>query len=88
MTHDKKREILADLNPSCLLLDGYEDALVGFTCPEISDPVAVYDKFKIFEILKNEMGCNAEEAEEFYSFNIAGSINRQGQYPIIIERFE
>ena len=56
-----------------LLLDGFDEAFVGVvTRFGIDEPVAVYDRDKIIEILMRE-GSSWEQAEEHFAFNIIGA---------------
>lgn len=53
-----------------LFCDGLEEALVG-TGKQFNQPVAVYSKAKVLEILQRDM--TEEEAQECFDFNIAGA---------------
>jgi len=66
------REQLADESPEILLLDEekFDDAIVGLSYKN-SGLVAVYDSYKIIEILNREMSY--AEAAEYYTYNIEGS---------------
>lgn len=66
------REQLADESPEILLLDEekFDEAIVGIVYSK-NVPVAVYDSYKIIEILNKEMSY--QEAAEYYSYNIEGS---------------
>lgn len=66
------REQLADESPEILLLDDekFDEAIVGIVYSK-NVPVAVYDSYKIIEILNKEMSY--QEAAEYYSYNIEGS---------------
>jgi len=56
-----------------LLLDGLDEAFVGvITRFGMDDPVAIYDRDKIIEILVRD-GSSWEEAEEHFGFNIIGA---------------
>ncbi len=66
------REQLADESPEILLLDEekFDEAIVGIVYSK-NVPVAVYDSYKIIEILNKEMSY--QEAAEYYSYNIEGA---------------
>ena len=66
------REQLADESPEILLLDEekFDDAIVGLSYKN-SGLVAVYDSYKIIEILNREMSY--AEAAEYYTYNTEGS---------------
>ena len=61
-------EILAE--EDCLTADGFDDALVGFTCG--ADLVAVYDVQKMIEILIME-GMEHDDAVEHLDYNVIGA---------------
>lgn len=61
-------EVLAE--EDCLTADGFDDALVGFTCG--ADLVAVYDVQKMIEILMME-GMEHDDAVEHLDYNVIGS---------------
>ena len=52
--------------------DGYERALVGFTCGW-GNTRAVYEWGKCIQILMNRDGMSYEDAVEFFDFNTAGA---------------
>jgi len=53
-----------------LFCDGLEEALIG-TGKQFNQPVAVYSKAKVLEILQRDM--SEEEAQEYFDFNITGA---------------
>lgn len=59
-------------NPEAEVLyaDGLEKALIG-SGYQFNTPLAVYSKKKVLDILEKEM--SAEEAIEFFEFNIQGA---------------
>lgn len=65
------------------LADGLDEAFIGVT--EDEPPRAVYDSQKVISILIRD-GMTYDEAQEFYSFNIAGA-NIGPQTPIFINRY-
>lgn len=54
--------------------DGFDDAFVTITRPWQTQriPVAVYSREKCIDILI-EGGCDREEAEEYFEFNVSGA---------------
>lgn len=62
-----------------LIPDGYPEAFLGVHRTEEEDekgePVvrAVYDEAKILQVLRERDGMSAEEAVEFFEFNVAGA---------------
>ena len=66
-----KEELMKVLEEEeCLTADGFDDALVGFTCgPSM---VAVYDIQAMIRTLMKE-GMSAEDAVEHLDYNVIGS---------------
>lgn len=64
------REQLADIDPELLLMDGFDEAVVGIVCVFGQEPVVLYDRERVIALLM-EMGMDREGAEEFHSFNQA-----------------
>lgn len=65
-------ETMPDRNPDALFMDGLDNAIIGIGQQFTHNPVVVYDKGKIIEVLQS-WGMGEEEAEEYFSFNIQGS---------------
>jgi hypothetical protein len=78
---------LEQINPNAVLIDGYQDCLVGITTADNSDnPVAVYSTLCIINKLMRTEAMDYDEANEYYSYNIAGSY--MGQHsPLYIASF-
>ena len=62
-----------ELPEDALILDGYDDCIVG-TCERFgfSEVVVAYDYNKVIKKLMDE-GMTDEEAQEFFDFNIIGA---------------
>ncbi len=71
MTTAEIRERLSEENPEAILLDGYDEALLGLGQRGPGQVLAVYSVKRIKEALCRDM--DEEEADEFFSFNIAGA---------------
>jgi hypothetical protein len=71
MTPTEIIDELAELNPSAVLWDGFDEALIGIGERCCMEHVAVYDRDKMIEILMEDM--SEEEAIEYYEFNILGA---------------
>lgn len=95
------RKEIAEINPEALLLDGFDEAIIGMAERINLGPVVAYDVEKIIEILANDMevddddledGQSIEEAKvsmayEYFYFNIQGAW--MGDYtPIFISKLE
>jgi hypothetical protein len=69
----KKDKLFAEFDTDELLvMDGYDDCIVGIVERLGQDPIVCYDKEKILNNLKKD-GMNEEEAEEFFYFNQLGA---------------
>lgn len=56
-----------------LLCDGLEKAFLGLCYRFGQEPIAVYDKDRIIRIFMERDGMTAEDAEEFFEFNVIGA---------------
>jgi hypothetical protein len=66
-----------------VLLDGFEDSIIGITEEFGNGRRILYSKDKILQTLM-EMGMTHSEAEEYYDFNILGLYVSE-QNPIFLE---
>jgi hypothetical protein len=93
------REEIAEINPDALLLDGFDEAIIGMAERINLGPVVAYDVEKIIEILANDMEVENDDLEdgqsiedmkismayEYFYFNIQGAW--MGDYtPIFISK--
>lgn len=62
---------LAEINPDALLIEQFEEALMGVVSMFGKGPLALYDKNKIISILMKDM--SEEEAFEYFEYNIIGA---------------
>ena len=69
----EKFEELSALNPDALLVDGLNEAVIGFGHQFTNAPVAIYDYDKCIEIYMRDNGWDYEEAMEWMSFNVIGA---------------
>lgn len=67
------REEIAEINPEALLLDGFDEAIIGMAERINLGPVVAYDVEKILEIMIERDEMTYEEAMEFFDFNIQGA---------------
>ena len=56
-----------------ILLDGFEEALLGYATRFDNLCVAAYDKNRCLQILMNRNGMDECEAEEFFDYNVIGA---------------
>lgn len=54
-----------------VLLDGFDEAIIGVAAIAGQEDLVVYDVEKIIEILARDMP--EEDAVEYYNFNVAGA---------------
>ena len=74
---------LEEMDESLLLMDGLDEALIGYS-KAMNEPIkAVYSYEKIIDVFVNRDGMEFEEAEEFVSFNILGAYVGE-QTPIVV----
>lgn len=72
-------ENLLDEEDEILFMDGFDEAIVGLgTRFGITEPIVVYDKNKVIEILMNDMESEDEDdsytmALEYFEYNIIGA---------------
>ena len=65
-----ERSMLNEYAEGAILLDGFDDCILGISEQFGEDVRVVYSKEKILDKLSEEM--TVEEAVEFYEFNILG----------------
>lgn len=77
------RELLAELGEDVLLMDGFDDAIIGYS-QRINDPIlAVYSWDLMVKVLMERDGMSDEEAMEYIDFNCLGAWVGE-QTPIIV----
>lgn len=87
------REDISDINPEALLVDGFDEAIIGMAERINLGPVVAYDVDKIIEILAKDMDSELDEdtktsmAYEYFEFNILGAWVGDNT-PIFINKIE
>ena len=72
-TREQLTENFKDIDEEALLMDGFDEACIGFS-QRINEPVlAVYSYDKMVEVLMTRDGMDDEEAMEFIEFNCVGA---------------
>jgi hypothetical protein len=66
-------EQVAEYNEEALLIDGFDEALMGVAERINLTPVAAYNVDKILEILIERDGMTSDEALEYFEYNIIGA---------------
>lgn len=72
MSPDEIIDHVCDLNPKAVLVDGFNDCIVGFASRIGIDPVVAYDIDAVLDKLVAQ-GMSEEEAIEHFDFNIIGA---------------
>jgi hypothetical protein len=72
-TREELTEHFKEIDEDTLLMDGFDDACIGYS-QRINEPVlAVYSYEKMIEVLMTRDGMDDEEAMEFIEFNCVGA---------------
>lgn len=84
---ERINEILLQQDENALLMDGFDEALLGFS-QRINEPLlAVYSYSKMMDLLMERDGMTDEEAMEYIDYNCVGSWVGE-QTPIIVMPLE
>jgi hypothetical protein len=95
------RDDIAEINPEALLLDGFDEAIIGMAERINLGPIIAYDVEKIIEILANDMEVEEDDLEdgqsiedlkismayEYFYFNIQGAWMGENT-PIFISKLQ
>ena len=66
------REQIADINPNLLLMDGFDDCILGVGTRFGSESFVIYDYDRVIAKLQSH-GMTYDEAVEYHEFNQLGS---------------
>lgn len=80
------RDELAEIDPDLLLMDGFDDCIIGICESFGSLPVVAYDYDKVLANLQAS-GMTYEEAVEYHEFNQLGAYVGE-RTPVFIRRIE
>ena len=80
------KEELEAINPSALLADGFDNALVGWGHQASREPVAISNYDKCVEILVKE-GSSEEDAIEWMEYNVVSAWYGENT-PIFMRQFD
>jgi hypothetical protein len=86
MTHAEKVEQLAAINPDALMLDGFDEALVGIAFRNGQPALAVYDYDACIRVLMAQ-GLSQDAAVETFEFNTMGAWMGP-MTPLVLHRFD
>ena len=70
------KEILIDENPNAMLVDDFDNALIGISRRCGQPALAVYSVTKCLDILQEDMGY--DEAVEYFEFNVLNAWHGDG----------
>lgn len=73
MESNPKRDHIAEIDDQILLIDGFDDAIIGLSRRINEETLAVYSYEKIIETLMERDGLEFEDAVEYTEFNIIGA---------------
>ena len=66
------KTLIEELYPDAMLMDGYDECIVGAVERFGMNPIICYDKNKIIKSLETD-GMSNEEANEWFEFNQIGA---------------
>ena len=72
MTRSELQKRLEATDLTILLAEGFDDAFMGVVTRCGQPSIAIYDRAKCAEILRQQ-GMTAEDAEEYLDFNVTGA---------------
>jgi len=81
---EKLKEFLMSFEGEIVILDGYDDALIGIADLMNLGFVAVYSSSEIIKIMMEKDSMDLDTAEEFFYYNIKGSYIGE-KTPIFVE---
>lgn len=81
------REDISEINPEALLIDGFDEAIIGMAERINLGPVVAYDIQTILKIMIERDEMTYEEAIEYFEFNILGAWAGDNT-PIFINKIE
>lgn len=72
-SRDEIDEALIEMDESALLMDGFDEAFIGFS-RRVNEPLlAVYSWEKMVDVLIKRDGMDYEEAVEYIDYNVIGA---------------
>jgi hypothetical protein len=87
MNREQINQYLENFGESALLMDGFDEACIGFS-QRINEPMlAVYSYLKMVDTLIERDGMDYEEATEYIDYNCLGAWIGE-QTPIIVMPIE
>jgi hypothetical protein len=62
-----------EINPDAIIVDGFNDAIIGLAERINLGPVVAYDVDKMIDIMIERDGMTYEDAIEYFDYNILGA---------------
>lgn len=62
-----------EINPDAIIVDGFNDAIIGLAERINLGPVVAYDVDKMLDIMVERDGMTYEDAVEYFDYNILGA---------------
>tara|TARA_B100000287_G_scaffold358405_1_gene350070 strand:+ start:558 stop:824 length:267 start_codon:yes stop_codon:yes gene_type:complete len=87
MTGNKTVEEIAKINPSALVCEGFDEAIIGWGAQHGSEPVIIYDYLACLKVLMRDNDWDMDEAGEWMEYNVVNSYAGKGT-PIFMLRGE
>lgn len=87
MTGEEKRKFLDEEEDHVLVMDGFDDAIVGVVTGFGGERRVCYDQKMIIDIMVERDGMSYDEAVEFHEYNQLGAYVGE-QTPVFIELFK
>ena len=72
MEPDAVVSALESRNPEAIMFDGFNPALIGLVVRCGTEPLALYDRARMLDILVSDHGMTSEEALDYFCYNVEG----------------
>jgi hypothetical protein len=83
-----KETLINEQADNAIILDGFDDAILGIVNEFGNGPRILYSTEKIIQTLRDRDGMSEEEAIEYYDFNILGMYAGEQNPVFLVNDFE
>lgn len=83
-----KETLINEQADNAIILDGFDDAILGIVNEFGNGPRILYSTEKIIQTLRDRDGMSEEEAIEYYDFNILGMYAGEQNPLFLVSDFE
>ena len=83
-----KETLINEQADNAIILDGFDDAILGIVNEFGNGPRILYSTEKIIQTLRDRDGMSEEEAIEYYDFNILGMYAGEQNPEFLVNDFE